>query len=52
MNVCLSGNKTSSAGNRIQIKNILSPDRIIFLNHSTKHDALLELAKIKTRLRK
>lgn len=40
-----SGNKTPSSGNRIQIKNILSPDRIVFLNHSTKHDALLELAK-------
>ncbi len=28
----------------VQVKNILSPDRIVFLNHSTKHDALLELA--------
>ncbi len=39
-----SGNKNASAGNRIQVKNILSPDRIVFLNHSTKHDALVELA--------
>lgn len=29
---------------QVQIKNILSPDRIVFLNHSTKHDALLALA--------
>lgn len=28
----------------VQIKNILSPDRIVFLNHSTKHDALVALA--------
>ena len=28
----------------VQIKNILSPDRIIFINHSTKHDAIVELA--------
>ena len=27
------------------VYDILSPDRIVFLNHSTKHDALLELAK-------
>ncbi|MBO5137451.1 MAG: PTS sugar transporter subunit IIA [Spirochaetaceae bacterium] len=30
---------------QVQIKNILSPDRIIFLNHSTKRDALLALAE-------
>lgn len=39
------GSKPSSQGNRIQVKNILSPDRIVFLNHSTKHDALIELAE-------
>jgi DNA-binding protein/PTS system, IIA component len=39
------GTKPASSGNRIQVKNILSPDRIIFLNHSTKHDALIELAE-------
>ena len=39
------GTKPASPGNRIQVKNILSPDRIIFLNHSTKHDALIELAE-------
>jgi PTS system nitrogen regulatory IIA component len=39
-----SGSRPSPSGNQIQVKNILSPDRIIFLNHSTKHDALVELA--------
>jgi PTS system nitrogen regulatory IIA component len=39
-----SSSKPVVPGDQIQIKNILSPDRIIFLNHSTKHDALLELA--------
>lgn len=39
-----SGSKPVTPGEQIQVKNILSPDRIIFLNHSTKHDALLELA--------
>ncbi len=28
----------------VQIKNILSPDRIIFINQSTKRDALVELS--------
>jgi PTS system nitrogen regulatory IIA component len=41
-----SGTKTPLSGNKLQIKNILSPDRIVFLNHSTKHDALLELSDI------
>jgi PTS system nitrogen regulatory IIA component len=39
-----SGMKTANPAAQVQVKNILSPDRIIFLNHSTKHDALLELA--------
>ncbi|MBO6176050.1 MAG: PTS sugar transporter subunit IIA [Treponema sp.] len=28
----------------IKVKNILSPERIVFLNHVTKHDALVELS--------
>ncbi len=39
-----SGSRPLPSGSHIQVKNILSPDRIIFLNHSTKHDALVELA--------
>jgi len=29
---------------QILVRNILSPDRIVFINHSTKHDAIVELA--------
>ena len=39
-----SGQKPTSQSMTVQIKNILSPDRIIFINHSTKHDAIVELA--------
>lgn len=39
-----SSSKPAVSSDKIQIKNILSPDRIVFLNHSTKHDALVELA--------
>ncbi len=38
------GTRNSIPTNQIQIKNILSPDRIVFLDHSTKHDALVALA--------
>jgi PTS system nitrogen regulatory IIA component len=40
----LSSNRNVSAFSSIQIHNILSPDRIVFLSHSTKRDALLALA--------
>ncbi|MGL4982912.1 MAG: PTS sugar transporter subunit IIA [Treponemataceae bacterium] len=40
----LSRNTTTKLNNPINVKNILSPDRIIFLNHSTKNDALVELS--------
>ncbi|HIW35889.1 MAG TPA: PTS sugar transporter subunit IIA [Candidatus Treponema faecavium] len=39
-----SGARQNTPATVVQIKNILSADRIIFLNHSTKRDALLELA--------
>ncbi len=39
-----SSSKISTSSNPVQIKNILSPDRIVFLNHSTKRDALIELS--------
>jgi len=29
----------------VAVKNILSPDRIMFIDHSTKHDAIVELAQ-------
>jgi PTS system nitrogen regulatory IIA component len=40
-----SGSKNTVQTVPVQVKNILSPDRIIFLNHSTKRDALLALAE-------
>lgn len=40
----LAVNKTPQSLQTVQIQNILSPDRIVFLNHSTKRDALVALA--------
>ena len=39
-----SGSKSTTANQAVQIKNILSPDRIVYITQSTKHDALVELA--------
>lgn len=39
-----SGSKSTTANQTVQIRNILSPDRIVYINQSTKHDALVELA--------
>ncbi len=41
----LSSSRTENRDISVQIKNILSPDRIIFLSHATKHDALVRLAE-------
>ncbi|MDR3284812.1 MAG: PTS sugar transporter subunit IIA [Treponema sp.] len=38
--------KIVANGNMVKVKNILSPERIVFLRHSTKHDALVELSHI------
>jgi PTS system nitrogen regulatory IIA component len=40
----LSMNRMTPQFASIQVQNIVSPDRILFLNHSTKRDALLALA--------
>jgi len=40
----LSANPLSAKGANIHLENILSPDRILFLNHSSKRDALVALA--------
>jgi PTS system nitrogen regulatory IIA component len=45
VNERLSSNKPSSVFSVVQIQNILSPDRIIFLGHSKKRDALVALAE-------
>ena len=39
----LSANKLSPQNGNIQLETIISPDRIIFLNYSSKRDALLAL---------
>lgn len=41
----LSINRFSPQLNSVQVENILSPDRVIFINYPTKKDALLALAK-------
>lgn len=40
----LGSSKTDVIDVSSQLKNIMSPDRIVFLNHTTKHDALIQLA--------
>ena len=41
-----SGSKPVTPGDQIQVKNILSPDRITFINQSSKHDALVQLSDV------
>ncbi len=39
--------KTSAPGDlSVLVKNILSPERIVFLEHQTKHDALIRLSQV------
>jgi PTS system nitrogen regulatory IIA component len=45
VNERLSSNRSASIFSVVQIQNILSPDRILFLNHSKKRDALVALAE-------
>src|SRR5574344_894588 len=40
-----SNTKPAPQNMTIQVKNILSPERIVFLNHPTKHDALIQLSQ-------
>ncbi len=46
VNARLSSNTAKQAEINVQIRNILSPDRIVFINHTSKHDALVELADV------
>lgn len=39
-----SGVNSQTDSTPVQIRNILSPDRVVFIKNTTKHDALLELA--------
>jgi len=45
VNERLSSNRPASIFSIVQIQNILSPDRILFLNHSKKRDALVALGE-------
>jgi len=44
VNERLSSNIKEESNPEVIVKNILSPDRIVFINHTTKRDALVELA--------
>ena len=46
VNAKLSSSSLSQNDTEVQIKNILSPDRIVFINHSTKHDAIVQLSDV------
>ncbi len=45
VNERLSSNRPASVFSVVQIQNILSPDRILFLNYAKKRDALVALAE-------
>ncbi|MBP3772857.1 MAG: PTS sugar transporter subunit IIA [Treponema sp.] len=40
-----SSQKPAEPSHVVAVKNILSPDRIVFIEHSTKHDAIVALAQ-------
>lgn len=44
VNARLSSEFNNDAETEVKIRNILSPDRIVFISQSTKHDALVELS--------
>ena len=46
VNARLSSSAFKSNDSQILVKNILSPDRIVFINHSTKHDAIVQLSQV------
>ncbi len=45
VNERLSSNRPASVFSVVQIQNILSPDRILFLNHAKKRDVLVAMAE-------
>ena len=46
VNARLSSDSTKQTEMKVQIRNILSPDRVVFINQTSKHDALVELADV------
>ena len=48
VNARLSSDSAKQSDIHVQVRNILSPDRVIFINQTSKHDALVELADVLT----
>ena len=46
VNARLSSSAFKSNDSEILVKNILSPERIVFINHSSKHDAIVQLSDV------
>lgn len=46
VNARLSSETAKPNDMQIQLRNILSPDRVVFINQTSKHDALVELADV------
>lgn len=46
VNARLSSDSNKQAEQAVQVKNILSPDRVVFITQTSKHDALVELADV------
>ena len=46
VNARLSSDSSKQAEMQIQVRNILSPDRVVFINQTSKHDALVALADV------
>ena len=46
VNERLSSGASQKVESEIQVKNILSPDRVVFIDQASKHDALVELAEV------
>lgn len=46
VNARLSPDAAKQSEMKIQVRNILSPDRVVFINQTSKHDALVALADV------
>ena len=46
VNARLSSGFEKQNESQIQVRNILSPERVVFINHSSKHDALVQLSEV------
>ena len=46
VNARLSSELNTDQDTEVKVRNILSPDRVVFINQSTKHDALVQLSNV------